>query len=111
MDDPLHSYSGVLAVLITIHSAATPSLRRGGKEPAGGGVAVGSTPSLLPEAGQPGLDVGTSGYEGFSYPANTSGIRDTRSSASTTSKIALRSRRASQRGVGRRWRTPLAMCQ
>ena len=58
-----------------------------------------------------GLDAGTSRSEGFSHPANTSGIQGARSSASTTLKMALSSRRASQRGVGRRWRTSLAMVQ
>ena len=56
---------------------------------------------------RPVLDVGTSRCEGFSHPANTSGIHGARSSASTTLKVALRSRRASQPGVGRRWRTLL----
>jgi hypothetical protein len=43
-------------------------------------------------------------FEGFSHPANTSGIQSTRSSTTTPLKVALRSNRASRLGVGRRWR-------
>jgi hypothetical protein len=57
--------------------------------------------------GRPALDAGTSRCEGFSHPANSSGIQGACSSASTTLKLALRSRRASQRRVGIRWRTLL----
>jgi hypothetical protein len=35
-----------------------------------------SYPGLLPEAGRPGLDAGTSRCEGFSHPANTSAFSE-----------------------------------
>jgi hypothetical protein len=95
---------------VSFLSAATPSLGSGGKSQLGRGIRS-SYPGLLPVASRPGLDAGTSRYEEFSYPANTSDIQGIRSSASTMLKMAVRSRIASQRGVGRRWRTPLAMVQ
>jgi hypothetical protein len=94
------------AGLLELLSAATPSLSSGGKNQAGRGIRS-SYPGQLPEACRPGLDAGTSRCEVLSYPANTSGIQGTRSSASTTLKLASRSRRTSQRGVGRGWRTLL----
>ena len=73
----------------------------------GGGVAEVRTPVCYQRPGRPGLDAGTSRCEGFSHPVNTSGIQGTRSSASTTLKMALSSRIASRLGVRRRWRTLL----
>jgi hypothetical protein len=75
-------------------SAVTLSLRSGGKDQAGRVSGV-HAPGLLPEAGRPGLDAGTSRFEGFSHPANTSGIQSIPSSATTPFRMALSSRKAS----------------
>jgi hypothetical protein len=60
-----------------------------------GGVSGVHAPGLLPEAGRPGLDAGTSRCEGFSHPANTSGIQSIPSSAPTPFRMALSTRKAS----------------
>jgi hypothetical protein len=83
-----------VAGLLEFLSAATPSLSSGGKYQAGRGIRS-SYSGLLPEAGRPGLDAGTSRFEGFSHPANTSGIQNTPSSATTPIRMALSSRKAS----------------
>jgi hypothetical protein len=62
-----------LVATIGILSAATPSLRRGGKKPAEGGVAGVSTPGLLPEAGRPGLDACRSYFKGLTAPSDPRG--------------------------------------
>jgi hypothetical protein len=56
-----------------------------------GGVAGVRTPVCYQRPGRPDIDAERSRFEGFSHPANTSGIQSTRSSASTAVKVALRS--------------------
>jgi hypothetical protein len=66
----------------------------------GKGVAGGSPPGRFREAGWPGLDAGTSRFEGFSHPAHTSGIQGVRSPASTRLKPALRNRKTHNAELG-----------
>jgi len=51
-----------------IHSAATLSLRSGGKKLAGGGVAGGSTPGRFREAGRPDRGARRSLFKGLQQP-------------------------------------------